>query len=152
MAFTSSAVEARPSTPMTILSVSTKAMLHPAIADKVWLELARGDLADAVFVAFRTVEEAVRAAGGYGPSKIGTDLMREAFDPNKGPLTDMHQEKSEREALAHMFAGAIGSYKNPHSHRTVSLTDPREAQEIVMHASHLLRIVDDRAAKRKSKP
>jgi hypothetical protein len=41
-----------------------KSMLHHAIADKVWLNLARGDLADAVFVAFRTVEEAVRAAGG----------------------------------------------------------------------------------------
>ena len=40
----------------------------------------------------------------------------------------------ERKALAHMFARAIGSYKNPHSHRTVNLTDPREAQEMVMHA------------------
>jgi uncharacterized protein (TIGR02391 family) len=129
-----------------------KTMLHPAIADKVWLDLARGDLADAVFTAFRAVEEAVRAAGGYGPSKIGTDLMRDAFDANKGPLADPNQEKSERDALAHMFAGAIGSYKNPHSHRTVSLTDPREAQEMVVHASHLLRIVDDRAGKRKGTP
>jgi hypothetical protein len=74
--------------------------------------------------------------------------MRKAFDARGGPLADLTQEKGEREALAHMFAGAIGSYKNPHSHRTVNLTDLREAQKMVMHASHLLRIVDDRAAKR----
>jgi uncharacterized protein (TIGR02391 family) len=125
-----------------------KSMLHSSIADKVWLDLARGDLADAVFTAFRAVEEAVRKAGGYTNAEIGVDLMRKAFNPSDGPLTDMQQEKGEREALAHMFAGAIGSYKNPHSHRTVTITDPREAQEMVVHASHLLRITEARAAKR----
>lgn len=121
-----------------------KAMLHGSIADKVWLNLARGDLADAVFVAFRAVEEAVRKAGGYGAADFGTDLMRRAFDAKGGPLTNMEQEKGEREALAHLFAGAIGSYKNPHSHRTVSITDTKDAQEMVVLASHLLRIVESR--------
>jgi uncharacterized protein (TIGR02391 family) len=126
-----------------------KSMLHSSIADKVWLDLVRGDLADAVFTAFRAVEEAVRKEGDYTDAEIGVDLMRKAFNPNDGPLTDMQQEKGEREALSHMFAGAIGSYKNPHSHRTVTITDPREAQEMVVHASHLLRIVETRATKRK---
>lgn len=98
------------------------------------------------------MEEAVRKAGGYGDTEIGVELMRKAFNPNGGPLAEMNQEKGEREALSHMFAGAIGSYKNPHSHRTVNLTDAREAQEMVVHASHLLRIVEDRAAKRKQGP
>jgi len=61
-----------------------------------------------------------------------------------GPLTDQTQEEAEREALGHLFAGAIGSYKNPHSHRTVTITEPREAQEMVSLASHLLRIVEAR--------
>jgi uncharacterized protein (TIGR02391 family) len=121
-----------------------KALLHPKIADKIWKALARGELEDAVFAAFKAVEVSVREAAKLGPEHIGVKLMRKAFDPASGPLTDMQQPEAEREALAHLFAGAIGSYKNPYSHRTISLTDIRDAQEIVMLASHLLGIVDAR--------
>ncbi len=121
-----------------------KKLLHPSIADKVWAAMMRGDFDQAVFIAFRTVEEEVRSVGGYTANDIGVALMRKAFDVKKGNLTDLNRPEAEREALAHLFAGAIGSYKNPHSHRTVNLTDVREAQEQVMLATHLLRIVDAR--------
>jgi hypothetical protein len=61
-----------------------KSMLHPSIADKVWLALARGDLDDAVFAAFKAVEEVVRKAGGFDLTDYGVDLMRAAFKPG-GP-------------------------------------------------------------------
>jgi uncharacterized protein (TIGR02391 family) len=127
-----------------------KTLIHPSIREKVYGALLRNDLDEAVFFAFKAVEVAVRDAGKYAATDIGVDLMRKAFDPSdqptgdRGRLTDPQKSKGEREALSHLFAGAIGSYKNPHSHRTVSLTDLTEAQEQVMLATHLLRIVEAR--------
>jgi len=72
---------------------------------------------------------------------VGTPLMRKAFDPESGLLADKTVPKAEREALSHLFAGSIGCYKNPHSHRDVELTF-NEAFEMLLVASHLLQVLD----------
>ena len=125
-----------------------KESLNPRIQKKVWMAFMRGDFDVAVFQAMKAVEVAVRAATNI--PKLGVTLMRAAFAVEGGPLTDMTVEAGEREARMHLFAGAIGSYKNPHSHRDVPLDDAAEATEVILLANHLLRIVDNRCRAREA--
>jgi uncharacterized protein (TIGR02391 family) len=117
--------------------------LHARIREDVWHLFVRGKFDTAVFEAFKEVEVAVRAAAALKNTDIGVDLMRKAFDKSKGPLRDETVTDGERDSLAHLFAGAIGLFKNPQSHRRVALTDPHEAAEMILFANYLLRIVDD---------
>jgi uncharacterized protein (TIGR02391 family) len=100
-----------------------------------------GDYETACLAALKQVEVAVREAGGFDNSLIGTKLMRQAFKPETGPLADLDAESGEQQAMADLFAGAIGAFKNPTSHRPVDYEDPVEAAEIIQLADLLLRIV-----------
>ena len=126
-----------------------KGQLHSVIAAKVYPAFMRGEYDTAVFQAFREVEVSVRTAGQFGPNDYGMDLMRNAFRPAQkkgqlnppGPLTDQQLPASEQDAMANLFAGAIGLYKNPQSHRHVP-THPEDAAEVIIFASQLMRVVD----------
>jgi Protein of unknown function (Hypoth_ymh) len=124
-------------------------LLQPVLAEKVWPQFLRGDHDVAIFQAFKEIEVAVRTAAngkgaGYPDDLVGTTLMRKAFHPDSGPLTDVSLVMSEREAEMHLFSGAIGHGKNPPSHRDVEPA-PQEAARLIVFASHLLSIVDRRS-------
>lgn len=100
---------------------------------------------EAVRDAFTRIEVAVRDAAGYGSGQYGTAMMRDAFNPGKkdgsgslGPLADPDLEFTEREAVAHLFAGAIGYIKNPLSHRELNIDDARIAASRILVANDLM--------------
>jgi len=117
-------------------------LLQPGLSDKVWPLFLRGDHDIAVFQAFKQVEVEVRRAGGYPDELVGVQLMRTAFHPEDGNLTAKSVVKAEREAVMHLFAGAIGHAKNPNGHREVGLGLQAAARLIIL-ASHLLDIVEN---------
>ncbi len=118
--------------------------LHPALAE-ARLNFERGSYQTAVFEATRQVEIRVRELSELGDDRYGVVLMRAAFNSDTGPLAT-GQMKAEQDAIASLFAGAIGAFKNASSHRVVHFDDPTEAADIVHLADLLLRIAERAAA------
>jgi uncharacterized protein (TIGR02391 family) len=122
-----------------------RSTLHPAIASNTFALFLRGHYDTVVFEAFRAVEVAVREGGGFPASLFGLQLMRAAFG-DKGPLTDYSTIIGEQEATGHLFAGAIGLFKNPTSHRAGTVSKPEDAVALVLFADYLLRLIERRVS------
>jgi uncharacterized protein (TIGR02391 family) len=107
----------------------------------------RGDFETAAFVAMKEVEVAVRTKAKLPNTLLGVGLMQQAFRPSGansdgGPLFNPALEGGEAVAQMNLFAGAIGLFKNPTSHRRVDYEDPTLAAEVVLLADLLLRLID----------
>jgi uncharacterized protein (TIGR02391 family) len=118
-------------------------MLHPRLQGQIYGYFAADDLGTAVFEAFKAVEIELRAAGGYDNKQHGKELTGRAFAVG-GPLVKPSDDKSDREALAGLFVGALSRFRNPGAHTKRTFQDVLEAMEELMFASRLLRIVDER--------
>jgi len=120
--------------------------VHPLIVKKSFQLLHAGQFESAVTQAFKAVETKVREGIGAELAEVGVRLIRRAFHPENGLLTDPSLPTAERESLCNYAAGAFGYYKNPCSHREVEMDFIGAFYRIVV-ASDLLEIVDQAVAR-----
>lgn len=118
--------------------------LHPRLESRVRSQFLLGEVELAAFAAMREVEIRVRELSGLSDSTIGVKLMRTAFGPG-GALRRTDQDPGEQDALMNLFAGAIGTFKNPSSHRQVDYADSVIAAEVIIVADLLLRTLEELA-------
>jgi len=119
-----------------------QAYVHKDIIKKSFKLLESEQYESAVLQAFKCIETSVRLKIKADADEVGTRLLRKAFHPETGQLTDYSLPTSEREAFANYIAGAFGFYKNPCSHRDVELNFISAFDRIVV-ASDLLKIIDN---------
>jgi uncharacterized protein (TIGR02391 family) len=123
-----------------------KAYVHINIVKKCFPLLEKGEFDSAVFQAFKLIETSIRRKTKAKSEEIGIKLIRKAFDPKSGSLTNYELPVAEREAFSNYIAGAFGYYKDPCSHRDVEF-DFISAFERIVVASNLLKIIDEAKVK-----
>lgn len=123
-------------------SLLSSGTLDPILVRKVKPLFIRGDYDTAIFQAFKVVEVRVRQLGRFTNEDYGVALMRKAFHPRTGPLTNKTFTETEKENMMHFFSSTIGLFKNPTSHRDISFTAERTADTIRI-ANCLLGILGD---------
>jgi uncharacterized protein (TIGR02391 family) len=115
--------------------------LHPKIAACCTALFVEGLYEDAVFRAFRRIEEEVRTRSRCDATDLGVSLISKAMGP-KSPILRFRPVDSEQEAVHSLFRGAIGAFKNPSSHRSVNYPDAMRVVEILAFASLLMHLLD----------
>ncbi len=116
--------------------------LHPRILQRCRIPFETAQYDDAIFNAMKAVEEEVRARASADSTDMGTTLISKAMNP-KSPILSFSKVKAEQEAVHSLYRGAIGSFKNPRSHRFLDSSDPVRTFECLALASLLMRMLDE---------
>ena len=121
--------------------------LHPRIVEVSKSLFETGFYAQAIFEAFKAVNNFVKEKSGLSPIEIRriTDkqLMAKVFDEND-PIIKLNElltdtDISEQEGFKFLFMGATAGIRNPKAHDFIEMKDPHKTLEYLAFASLLLK-------------
>lgn len=120
--------------------------LHALISTASGSQIASGHYDNAVFDAFKAIEDRIKSLTGHGD--IGKRLMTAVFN-EQNPLLDItsdhsdaSQKADEREGFKFLFMGAAQALRNTRGHGPNLQTGEQEAMEMLATASLLMRALD----------
>jgi uncharacterized protein (TIGR02391 family) len=129
-------------------------IIHPVIYELAKPRFEQELFSDAIEAAFKEINSKIK--GEYKTLKAkefdGDQLMRHAFSTSKNndfnPVfhladNDTESGRNKQDGYMNIFAGVMRGIRNPHAHSNVNL-NVIEAWELLIVASHLMRIWDDR--------
>ena len=87
------------------------------------------------------LEERLRDIGGISdPNRVGRDLVNDVFG-NNGTLQSKFSVDSERLGYRDLFAGIVGTFRNPSSHRFID-PSPEEGGAFIVFVNLLLKMLE----------
>ncbi|RZF83595.1 TIGR02391 family protein [Pseudoalteromonas sp. CO325X] len=123
-------------------AVMPESYVHPIIVEKCFSLLSNGEYESAVIQAFKAIETTTRAKIGAPNDMFGERLLKKAFNPDEGLLTNYKIPKAERFAFLNYITGAFSYYRNSSTHRDIEL-DFVSAFDRIAVASDLLKAIED---------
>lgn len=94
---------------------------------------------EAVYETFKHIETIVRTKSELDDIFFGTKLMRTAFEPEKGVLSNKSLTNEEQQAQSDLFTGSIGFIKKPDE---INIIEKEKAEELLYFANYLLRLIE----------
>ncbi|MCD4786479.1 MAG: TIGR02391 family protein [Candidatus Eremiobacteraeota bacterium] len=115
--------------------------LNKELKERCNSHFSNGNYDEAIMNACKLIEVSIRKLSELPDTDCGVSLVRKAFNKNQ-PILRYSTITAEQDAMSHLFAGFIGVFKNPQSHRFVDIKDPSTAFEVLMFANHLCKLLD----------
>ena len=115
--------------------------LHPTIIRHSGTLYTSRHYDEAIFNAFKALETEIRSKSGMALQDLGTGLISKVMNPNS-PVIKFSDVPAEQEAFHSLYRGAIGAFKNPHSHRFVKVNNHRDTLDLLRFASLLMRLLE----------